>query len=261
MQCSNQLKQMGLAAMNYESTFQAMPPRRNLNAGSRRGWGPSILPYIEQTALQGEYRFDRDFYAPENEKNISIALPLFLCPSGTGARIVTVIENGVTSEGKAGDYFGPNSFRSNLYGTATLSGNNKITAMDDLPRFRRLADITDGLSNTMLITEQAGRADFYIAGACNQQLGLSQQRVGVRGPRTKFFNYKLQVLMVSPETDMADHAPSIATTVKESTAFIPAALYAVFVDGSVHLLNESLDAEVLISLITINGHEVISQEF
>ncbi len=112
MSCQNNLKQMSLAAMNYESAYRVMPPRRNLTDGNRRGWGPSILPYIEQTALGGDYRFDRNFYAPENAANIAVPLPLFLCPSGTGVRMCEVVQGSITSQGAAGDYFGPNSFNS-----------------------------------------------------------------------------------------------------------------------------------------------------
>lgn len=262
MSCQNNLKQIGLAAMSYESTFQAMPPRRNLNAGSRRGWGPSILPYIEQTALQGEYRFDKDFYAPENAANISVSLPLFLCPSGPGTRKVTVIQNGVTSEGVAGDYFGPNSFRSSLFGVTSLSGNNRITAMDDLPRVRKLAHISDGLSNTMLITEQAGRADFYIRGRLqSDNSGLSQATSWGSWPSFQVF----QVQVFGADGITRD-GPGGTCTINCNNSqgvysFHPGGACAVFVDGSVHILNESLDAEILFGLVTINGLEVISREF
>jgi prepilin-type N-terminal cleavage/methylation domain-containing protein len=262
MQCSNNLKQIGLAAMNYESTFRVMPPRRNMNAGSRRGWGPSILPYIEQVALQGEYRFDRDFYAPENAKNISVALPLFLCPSGTGVRNVTVIQDGVTSEGKAGDYFGPNSFSSSRFGTASLSGNNRITAMDDLPRFRRLADINDGLSNTMLITEQAGRADFYIRGRMQpSNAGLSQATSWGSWPSFQVFQ-----VQIAGADGITRDGPGGTCTINCNNSqgiysFHPGGAYTVLADGSVRFLNESLDAQVLIAMVTINGREIINQEF
>lgn len=262
MQCSNNLKQMSLAALNYESTFQVMPPRRNMNAGSRRGWGPSILPYIEQTALQGKYRFDRDFYAAENKENISVSLPLFLCPSGTGERNLTVIQSGVTSEGKAGDYFGPNSFSSSRFGIASLSGNNQITAMDDLPRFRRLRDITDGLSHTMLVTEQAGRADFYIRGRKQpSNSGLSQATSWGSWP-----SYQVFQVQIAGGDGITRDGPGGTCTINCNNSqgvysFHPGGAYAGFVDGSVHFLNESLDAEVLIALVTINAQEIINEDF
>lgn len=64
MQCSNNLKQIGLAIHNYESAFRRIPvaiwgenPLRNTNGTSNRydddgyGWLTSLLPYIEQNPL------------------------------------------------------------------------------------------------------------------------------------------------------------------------------------------------------------------
>lgn len=142
--CRNNLKQIALAIHNYESAYTVLSPRRILTAGNRRGWGPSILPYLEQANLQAQYRFDKDFYAPENASVIRTPLGVFMCPSAPGPRMVTVIQGSVTSEGAAGDYFGPNSFSSTKYGVLSLSGNNQITSLDDLPRVRRFRDFVDG---------------------------------------------------------------------------------------------------------------------
>src|SRR6184192_3193606 len=60
MSCTNNLKQIGLAMHNYEGANGGLPPRRNLTAGQRRGWGPPILTYVEQAALSGNYRLDKD---------------------------------------------------------------------------------------------------------------------------------------------------------------------------------------------------------
>jgi prepilin-type N-terminal cleavage/methylation domain-containing protein/prepilin-type processing-associated H-X9-DG protein len=67
MQCSNNLKQLGLALHNYESAFKRIPvaiwsenPLRNTNGTSNRfdddgyGWLTSILPYVEQNALYNQ---------------------------------------------------------------------------------------------------------------------------------------------------------------------------------------------------------------
>ena len=63
MQCSNGLKQLGLANLNYESAFKALPPRkggtggpfiganRNNSNGNRLSGFVFLLPYIEQTAM------------------------------------------------------------------------------------------------------------------------------------------------------------------------------------------------------------------
>ncbi|WP_417380130.1 DUF1559 domain-containing protein [Gimesia sp.] len=262
MSCKNNLKQIALAAHNYESAFRVMPPRRILSSGNRRGWGPSILPYLDQANLQGRYDFNKNFYDPENEENIRVPLAVFMCPSAPGPRLITVIQSGVTSEGIAGDYFGPNSFRSDEYGVASLSGNNQITAMDDLPRTRRFRDITDGTTNTMLITEQAGRADYYIRGIKQaSNAGLSQATSWGSWPSYQVF--QVQVFGSDAVTrDGPGGTCSINCNNSQGIySFHTGGAHASFVDGSVHMLSESIDANVLFALITINGGEIINQDF
>lgn len=262
MSCRNNLKQIALAAHNYESTFSVLPPRRILTKGNARGWGPSILPYLDQAALQGQYRFDKNFYDPENEDNIQVPLKVFMCPSAPGPRLILVVQSGVVSEGIAGDYFGPNSFSSSRYGVTSLSGNNQVTAMDDLPRTRHFADFTDGTTNTMLITEQAGRAEYYIRGQKQaSNAGLSQATSWGSWPSYQVF--QVQVFGSDAVTkDGPGGTCSINCNNSQGVySFHTGGAMASFADGSVHMLSESLDANVLFSLVTINGGEIIGQEF
>lgn len=260
MSCKNNLKQIALAAHNYESAFRVLPPRRILSKGNRRGWGPSILPYLDQANLQGRYDFNKNFYDPENAANIKVPLKVFMCPSAPGPRPITVDVSGVSSEGIAGDYFGPNSFRSDKYGVSSLSGNNRITALDDLPRTRKFRDILDGTTNTMLITEQAGRPEFYIRGIKQpDNSGLSQATSWGSWPSFQVF----QVQVFGSDAITRD-GPGGTCSINCNNSqgiysFHVGGAHASFADGSVHMLSESIDANILFALITINGGEVIGE--
>ena len=132
MSCQNNLKQIGLAMHNYESANGGLPPRRQFTATTnRRGWLPIVLPYIEQEPLKNIYNFDRNFYDSENFTATNTTLKLAICPSGPGARIMPVVQGSINTTGAAGDYFGPNSFQSTLYGVAALRGDNTCTALRD----------------------------------------------------------------------------------------------------------------------------------
>ncbi|HVX11604.1 MAG TPA: DUF1559 domain-containing protein [Pirellulales bacterium] len=259
MSCQNNLKQIGLGIRNYEATFKAMPPRRNLTAGYTRGWGPTILPYIEQGTLLGIYRLDRDYYAPENTAAIAVNVPLFLCPSGTGPRPITVVYGTVTAQGAAGDYFGPNSFASTKYGVTSLSGDNTVTALNDSTSTRRLADIRDGLSNTMLITEQAGRADYYIFGT-KQASNAALSQAKAWGPWASFQVFQIEAFGADGITKDGPGGPCTINCNNSQGvySFHPVGAQAVFVDGSVHFLNESIDPNILFALVTIAAGEAIT---
>ncbi|MCO6042394.1 DUF1559 domain-containing protein [Aeoliella sp. ICT_H6.2] len=98
-QCSNNLKQIGLAALNYESTRGVLPPGTYLGEGS--AWSAFILPHLEQGSLfshltigedeSGNYQwaYNNGEYAsvgdlPNEYRNIALVetvLPVFRCPS------------------------------------------------------------------------------------------------------------------------------------------------------------------------------------
>ena len=258
LNCQNNLKQIGLAALNFESTIGGLPPRRNgfSVSGPRRGWGPSILPYVEQTALAGTYRFDKDFYAPENAGNISVPLKLFSCPSSPAGRSVVVVQAGFTSVGAAGDYFGANSFQSNLYGNAALNGNNTITAMQDDAN-RPITDITDGTSNTLLVTEQAGRPDYYILGS-KQATNSGLSNAANWGPWASYQVFAVQVFGSDGKTKDGTGGPCTINCNNSQGvyAFHTGGADAVYCDGSVHFMRSSMSANTLFGLVTVNGGEI-----
>ncbi|MBN9118111.1 MAG: DUF1559 domain-containing protein [Planctomycetes bacterium] len=261
MSCQNNLKQIGLAFHNYESANGGFPPRRNLTAGQRRGWGPAILPYVEQAALGGNYRLDKDFYAPENATNIIVPLKIFTCPSTpNNPRTVAVDYSGVTSVGAAGDYFGPNSFQSTLYGNQSLSGNNTCTAMIDGGQ-RKILEITDGTSTTLLITEQAGRPDFYILGK-KQASNTAMSAYNQWGPWAAYQVSRFQQFGSDGITADGTGGPCTINCNNSQGvyAFHSGGAPAVFCDGSVRFLRQSLNPNTLFGIVTVNGGEILTED-
>src|SRR5687767_6150215 len=96
MQCSNKLKQLGLAIQNYHDTFQVYPPQSFPAHGSTNawGWGPMIFPFLELQALhetlQPNSRMPPGVFAgtlPPAQTQFSGGMilqqrvPAFICPS------------------------------------------------------------------------------------------------------------------------------------------------------------------------------------
>src|SRR5262245_21226611 len=95
MRCANQLKQFGTAIHNYHDNYNSFPIGHMFrgifdgdpldgDGGSGFGWGAAILPYIEQSALYGQFNFSLPITDYAVSRNLSLAqthLPLFTCPS------------------------------------------------------------------------------------------------------------------------------------------------------------------------------------
>src|SRR5215475_11064989 len=60
MQCSNNLKQIGLALHNYHDSYGAFPPAyRAQDMLPGWGWSSMVLPYLEQAGLHTALQVDR----------------------------------------------------------------------------------------------------------------------------------------------------------------------------------------------------------
>lgn len=92
MQCSNHMRQMGLAVANYHSAFKKLPlawwletpPTRSFNG---KVWGISILPFIEEQALFEQYDHSRlpvNEFSPRNVALVQTPVSTYLCPSSPG---------------------------------------------------------------------------------------------------------------------------------------------------------------------------------
>ena len=101
-QCKNNLKQLGLALHNYESTHRIFPPSCILNpyvdgtsfgityGDSYRvgppgfGWGVTLLPFLEQSTLYNTFDLQVPVWSPANANAARTKVSMFLCPSATG---------------------------------------------------------------------------------------------------------------------------------------------------------------------------------
>ena len=107
MQCSNNSKQLGLALLNYESTFRVLPPSRiNLTTPRifQQSWTAMILPYIEQGNVYSSYNMGTPWFAIVNDPLTKVTLPTMLCPSAASSRdlppanLYTALTSGTRSD-------------------------------------------------------------------------------------------------------------------------------------------------------------------
>ncbi|MGE3779025.1 MAG: DUF1559 domain-containing protein, partial [Pirellulaceae bacterium] len=183
MQCSNNLKQMGLAIHNYESTYKTFPAGRLALASNRRGSGYisdpilqnghgllAILPFLEQqnlydrfnhTAAYGDYK-DPSVTSPfpsltalaSGNAALSITqVPPYQCPSDNGDPIQQPASGGhytasntLPSRKVCYDFIMPDdTLCCANYHRNTAIGNRYTFGENS---FSPMATITDGTSNT-----------------------------------------------------------------------------------------------------------------
>lgn len=186
MQCSNNLKQIGLGVHNYMSTYKEVLP-----AGSWHGvhgtWLVGLLPFIEQTALRNQYvNFGgvEFFRVPGgirygdvvNRVVTTKQIPTYTCPSDTitaspninsGITFHNYVANyGNTTRGRLTPYGVTSTGAPNVWGGAPFieyinpnTGNWQNyyswihTNLNALKFKVKLSDVTDGTSNTLAFSE------------------------------------------------------------------------------------------------------------
>jgi prepilin-type N-terminal cleavage/methylation domain-containing protein len=153
--CGNNLKQIGLAVHNYESTFGCLPPNGSwVTAASQTNFGgvpysvhARILPYIEQGALYQQV--DLNISAASQPAVVGQRIPTYFCPSDPNERLSTTNPPTFpTTYGAAlGDWFGEN------WNTAQFGNGGFPGVSWPNEQGVRLLDITDGLSTTVGFAE------------------------------------------------------------------------------------------------------------
>ena len=170
-QCSNNLKQIGIAFPNYADVHNGLPPTAFSMGGKIQamggGWCVQILGFIEQPAVYAAYNSSIAFHWDENQTAVRTVVQTYLCPSsprGTNP-INNVVRNNAPDPNlwaAAGDYFTARSFVDPW--NVPSASRIEYTGALDQDVYTPLSAISDGLSNTLLAYECAGKPDYYERG-------------------------------------------------------------------------------------------------
>ncbi|MFO0956074.1 MAG: DUF1559 domain-containing protein [Isosphaeraceae bacterium] len=167
IQCTNNLKQVGIAMHNYHDSRGSLPPG---TVGCCNGtWQAFILPHLEQGALFNSYNFDRPRYSePQNTTVTFSFVNTLLCPSDARSK-PTSTALGAANAG----FITAHNYVAN-FGTTDIDQRDLINGVSfagapftyiahysnanhiDTPNKGQtisFANITDGLSNTILNSE------------------------------------------------------------------------------------------------------------
>lgn len=303
-QCKNNLKQVGLAFHNYHDSFRQFPKPAILGLTVLSGlvleqsttWVIQCLPYMDQANLYDIYDSTSSAVDPLNVPATEQVLPVMLCPSSPRTDPIveytipagTVLDSGFpptgadwTFRGGAMDYAAITGVRGDLsriayrnftgsggrhgYGTWAIRVLDLPSASDGGER-TRIADISDGTSNTMCIGEVAARNVLYRRGQPITDPAdpfgevIPQQLAGGGGwadPWAGELWVEGRRFDGTPGTDGGPCGINCSNFRGAGLySFHAGGAHVLLCDGSVQFLNESVDAFVLAGLITSTRGEV-----
>jgi prepilin-type N-terminal cleavage/methylation domain-containing protein/prepilin-type processing-associated H-X9-DG protein len=280
IQCSNNLKQLGLAHHNYNDTFKHLPAnvRGVTNTSLRLAGFTLILPFIEQQPLYSGYNQTVNWDVAPNTTIAATPIALYNCPSTPNPDRLDydqTLANWQTNPFIAvTDYATVYGIGAPLASLLGYTGDpNGIMPKNTTPRF---ADVTDGLSNTLLLTESAGRPYLYQQGkSVSQSTSLFVVGGGWVRPASAIW------LLGSDSTGTVIPGTACVINCTNGQAFTtyPAngfygtdgtgqfysfhtgGVNTVFGDGSVHFLNQSITISTVAALVTRAGGETVAADF
>ena len=168
-QCVNNLKQLGLAAANYESTNGVYPPGQFFTGGFSYGASCFVrmLPFMEQSAIYNSFNFSVDSQNLVNYTTSSTIISTLQCPSDPTANLTTPITltnlpPTITNPVQAHTHYVANQGPVRIFNVSALANGNLDTSASALGVSQGpivmgggfpISSVTDGTTNTMMFSE------------------------------------------------------------------------------------------------------------
>jgi prepilin-type processing-associated H-X9-DG protein len=270
VRCANNLRRIGEACNGFENTYGFFPSSIK-ELGPQRSWAMQILPWIEQEELARQYDYEKPWYDAANAEAVRHQVPLFYCPSspygprtvsGT-ASIKTTNANGDRvrtkvhfADAACTDYAVMHQVRKEAFVRGFVEKAGPGMLAEDL--FPRRDDVPDGLGNTLMVAEAAGRPDEWMGRRRTRNNVKSED--AVLASRDNDFSLRGFSWDAVTQTYSNVHSGPCAincSNVEGMYAFHSGGAQAVFGDGSVRFLRQDLSTLLLARLVTRAGGETV----
>jgi prepilin-type N-terminal cleavage/methylation domain-containing protein len=292
MSCENNLKNVTLASLNFESAHHALPPGSTINkVGGRNGfsWHVNLLSYLESESLRAEIQRQIDSFRiadpdkqPQNIYDLQnvneVQLPMYTCPSDD-----EVIDNRNGTNLASASYAGIAGSAANRGDSSGYAGDNHglcgVVNFDGVlfPGSQTmLKQVQDGLSNTFLAGERWYQLRAWTAGAFWQTSVLPQPP---QGPSEGYCMSGLKNLDATVPINAnlevsgyykgheTDDRPGDTSANKKTLAYNnlpfgslhPGGANFSCADGSVTFVSEDIDPQAYVAQASKDGGEIVTK--
>lgn len=270
MSCQNNLRQLGLALQSFHDVHLVFPASGWTMAGAGNqagkfvGWRPLVLPHLEQKAIHELYDFESNWWEGRNLPLASFNVKVFQCPSVPYRKSVT---SAIAKSPRPAMTFthplAPTDYEAMMGVQATVNPDLYATPLANRSvLFRnsavRMAEITDGTSQTYPVVECAARPLVYRVRTVRNDLANDQGQgwIDSEGPFSlDGANADGSLVGLGPvQTPRGINA----TNENEPYSFHPSGANFLFADGHVAFITDSVPLDLLAALSTRAGGETIS---
>jgi prepilin-type N-terminal cleavage/methylation domain-containing protein len=279
--CQNNLRQWSLAMHNFTDVHNNFPYFTQV-IPNRQTWAPFVMPYLEQSNLVSAYDMRVHWYQGPNLAVTQIPLPVFSCASDRQKAMWTDQTNFVSARGNYLVCYGNLTFGSDtavgegrgIFGLTNVinAGANQFT-----PYQCRFGQITDGTSNTLLMSEViVARLDNNQGGAGVWQNGDFRGHIWhdatmsspshcpnifmtINGPNSTIPDNALCGTIVNTDPNMPCVNLSSATRVNSVRSRHPGGVNASTGDGAVRFFSNSINLTAWRALGTMDGGETVTE--
>jgi prepilin-type N-terminal cleavage/methylation domain-containing protein/prepilin-type processing-associated H-X9-DG protein len=296
-QCVNNMRQVGLALHNFEGAQGFFPPSgirgsgicrpMNINVNEAGVQLPSgqrassyfythILPYMEQQGLYNSYNLRLDFRRRDNSTTVGTLIGTLLCPSSAnGEKYHTFDDPNGDSRETGGPYTGVRTAVTDYAVSNGIEAGLAATGLVDLTtadqyamlqnvtggdpdNITRISQVTDGLSNTIMVSESAGRPHLYRAGGRRDTTAIPGE--GAAGGWADYdTGYTLHSFTVDGVRSPGPCFISCSNN-NEDYSFHPGGGNYLMGDGSVRFVKNTMNIRIYVRILTRAGGEAVSSD-
>ncbi|NLF71859.1 MAG: DUF1559 domain-containing protein [Candidatus Anammoximicrobium sp.] len=269
-ECSNNLKQIGIALHNYHDTVHAFPMAnvvRSVTSATPYGdgwtWHARLLPYMEQGGLYDQIKHvmgtDSGTYT-STEQSLAgrdTVLKVFQCPTHPRGPINTGVGKYGYQISTYNGVCGTTTFNDDQLDQGTdvgYKGNGMFYMNSDV----RIEDVTDGTSNTLMVAEvQDDFEDGTKLPGSDRKYCFAKD--SDNNPPTDITEYLVGMESNDPINAKTKDASGYTNNGEYAGSFHPGGAQFLLVDGSVRFIQESILMTTYQALATRRGEETVGQ--